>query len=151
MQGVVQGACKSIDRYQLPCYQVKLFLILLPSQIDFVWRDPRVSMEENQKFLRQMENYFSQPDEHKMEDVRAELSYQVILTWNFNSLKFDFILYSSSQRWEPPLPSWRGPKIIQSSLRLWKRKIGHISRDLQANYLPSSLSFSQIFFFGMNL
>lgn len=39
-------------------------------------RDPRVSQEANAAFLDTMEAYFGQPVEAKMEDVRADLSYQ---------------------------------------------------------------------------
>lgn len=40
-------------------------------------RDPRVTMDDQGKFLDMMEDYFDQPDEAKMPDVRPELHYQV--------------------------------------------------------------------------
>ncbi|KAL6042064.1 2OG-Fe(II) oxygenase family oxidoreductase [Balamuthia mandrillaris] len=40
-------------------------------------RDPRVSVEDNEKFLSNMEAYFAQPDEDKLKDSRPELHYQV--------------------------------------------------------------------------
>lgn len=41
-----------------------------------VVRDPRVSQADNSAFIDMMEEYFSQPHEAKMRDVRAELAYQ---------------------------------------------------------------------------
>ena len=40
-------------------------------------KDTRVSMEDQATFLDMMEDYFAQPTEAKMPDVRAELHYQV--------------------------------------------------------------------------
>jgi hypothetical protein len=40
-------------------------------------RDPRVSYEDNGRFLDMMEQYFGQSHEAKLTDVRAALSYQV--------------------------------------------------------------------------
>ena len=40
-------------------------------------KDPRVSTENQTTFLDMMEDYFAQPTEAKMPDVRAELHYQV--------------------------------------------------------------------------
>ncbi|KAJ3226717.1 hypothetical protein HK099_004327 [Clydaea vesicula] len=40
-------------------------------------KDPRVSEEDNSRFLNLIEDYFNQPEEVKLEDVRAEYSYQV--------------------------------------------------------------------------
>ena len=42
-----------------------------------VVRDPRVSSADNAAFIDMMEEYFSQPHERKMADVRASLAYQV--------------------------------------------------------------------------
>ncbi|KAI8893642.1 hypothetical protein BC833DRAFT_624675 [Globomyces pollinis-pini] len=43
----------------------------------FAIRDPRVSEQENSDFLDLIEDYFNQPTEVKMKDVKPELSYQV--------------------------------------------------------------------------
>ncbi|KAI8056148.1 hypothetical protein BDF22DRAFT_674076 [Syncephalis plumigaleata] len=40
-------------------------------------RDPRVTQEDNEHFLDMVEDYFAQPEEQKMKDVRKELSYQI--------------------------------------------------------------------------
>jgi isopenicillin N synthase-like dioxygenase len=42
-----------------------------------VVRDPRVPYQQNEEFLDLMEQYFSQPREVKMRDIRADSSYQV--------------------------------------------------------------------------
>jgi len=42
-----------------------------------VVRDPRASESDNDLFLDMIENYFEQPEERKMVDVRKELYYQV--------------------------------------------------------------------------
>ncbi|GAB4817628.1 hypothetical protein N2152v2_004674 [Parachlorella kessleri] len=42
-----------------------------------VVRDPRVDSADNERFLSLVEDYFAQPTEAKMADVRPELSYQV--------------------------------------------------------------------------
>ena len=42
-----------------------------------ILKDARVSTEEQSSFLDMMEDYFAQPEELKMPDVRAELFYQV--------------------------------------------------------------------------
>jgi hypothetical protein len=39
-------------------------------------RDPRVSYDDNSRFLDLMERYFGQSHEAKLSDVRAALSYQ---------------------------------------------------------------------------
>jgi len=46
-------------------------------------RDPRVSHEESMSFLDLMEDYFSQPSEAKMKDVRPQWSYQLGATPEF--------------------------------------------------------------------
>lgn len=43
-------------------------------------RDPRVTEEDNETFLNQMEAYFGQPHDAKMEDARPEYAYQVGVT-----------------------------------------------------------------------
>eukprot|EP00172_Hildenbrandia_rubra_P002508 Plantae.Rhodophyta-Hildenbrandia_rubra.ctg3386.p1 GENE.Plantae.Rhodophyta-Hildenbrandia_rubra.ctg3386~~Plantae.Rhodophyta-Hildenbrandia_rubra.ctg3386.p1 ORF type:complete len:400 (-),score=83.74 Plantae.Rhodophyta-Hildenbrandia_rubra.ctg3386:271-1470(-) len=40
-------------------------------------RDPRVSPNDADKFINQMEQYFAQPDEEKLKDVRADKGYQI--------------------------------------------------------------------------
>lgn len=40
-------------------------------------KDPRVSMEDNDRFIDMMEQYFEQPLEQKLKDVRKEVYYQV--------------------------------------------------------------------------
>jgi len=40
-------------------------------------RDPRVNLQDNERFLNLMEQYFAQPTETKMLDVHPELHYQV--------------------------------------------------------------------------
>lgn len=42
-----------------------------------VVRDPRVRPSDNEQFLDLMEDYFAQPGEVKMADVRPDLAYQV--------------------------------------------------------------------------
>lgn len=42
-----------------------------------VVRDPRVSQNDNGRFLDQMEDYFARPAAQKAADVRADLAYQV--------------------------------------------------------------------------
>ncbi|RKP09880.1 hypothetical protein THASP1DRAFT_28339 [Thamnocephalis sphaerospora] len=42
-----------------------------------VVRDPRVTEQDNQCFLDMVEDYFGQPEEQKLKDVRPELGYQV--------------------------------------------------------------------------
>jgi len=48
----------------------------------FTLRDPRVSEQDNDKFLDLLERYFEQPDEIKMKDARPEYHYQVGVTPN---------------------------------------------------------------------
>jgi isopenicillin N synthase-like dioxygenase len=43
-------------------------------------RDPRVTEENNQRFLDMIEDYFNQPEEQKLKDARPELGYQVGVT-----------------------------------------------------------------------
>jgi isopenicillin N synthase-like dioxygenase len=43
----------------------------------FAVRDPRVTEQENSDFLDTLEDYFGQPDEIKIKDVRPDLHYQV--------------------------------------------------------------------------
>lgn len=43
-------------------------------------RDPRVSQEDNDRFLNLMEDYFNQPDEAKAADARPDLGFQVGVT-----------------------------------------------------------------------
>lgn len=45
-----------------------------------VVRDPRVSIDDNDRFLDLMERYFSQPKSQKRQQTRPELHYQVGLT-----------------------------------------------------------------------
>jgi isopenicillin N synthase-like dioxygenase len=40
-------------------------------------RDPRVSEDDNNRFVDLMERYYDQPDEVKVKDARPELHYQV--------------------------------------------------------------------------
>ncbi|KAI8865403.1 Clavaminate synthase-like protein [Ramicandelaber brevisporus] len=50
------------------------------SLIDYgalVVRDPRVTEEDNNKFIDMVEDYFDQPTEVKMNDVRADLGFQI--------------------------------------------------------------------------
>jgi isopenicillin N synthase-like dioxygenase len=47
-----------------------------------VVRDPRVSETDNDNFLNMMEEYFEQPREERLKDIRPELHYQVGATPN---------------------------------------------------------------------
>jgi len=46
-------------------------------------KDPRVTEEDNNTFLSMMEKYYELPNEQKMKDVRAEISYQLGATPEF--------------------------------------------------------------------
>lgn len=56
-----------------------------------VIRDPRVSEEDNNTFLDQMERYFGQSHEKKMKDVHPELSYQLGATPELTELPRDHV------------------------------------------------------------
>lgn len=52
-------------------------------------KDPRVSEEDNNRFLDMMERYYDQPQEIKMKDVHPELSYQLGATPAFTEVPRD--------------------------------------------------------------
>jgi len=52
-------------------------------------RDPRVTEEDNFKFLDMMERYYDQPRDSKMKDVHPELSYQLGATPEFTEVPRD--------------------------------------------------------------
>jgi len=52
-------------------------------------KDPRVSEEDNNRFLDMMERYYDQPQETKMKDVHPELSYQLGATPAFTEVPRD--------------------------------------------------------------
>jgi len=52
-------------------------------------RDPRVSEEDNNRFLSMMEKYYDQSHEEKMKDVHPELSYQLGATPEFTEVPRD--------------------------------------------------------------
>eukprot|EP01138_Halocafeteria_seosinensis_P007687 gb/GECG01007855.1/.p1 GENE.gb/GECG01007855.1/~~gb/GECG01007855.1/.p1 ORF type:complete len:318 (+),score=36.97 gb/GECG01007855.1/:1-954(+) len=49
-------------------------------------KDPRVSSQDNDRFLDTLERYFSQPDDQKQKDVHPEYHYQVGTTPSFTEL-----------------------------------------------------------------
>jgi len=49
-------------------------------------RDPRVSFEDNERFISTMERYFNQPDELKKDDAHPEHHYQVGVTPEFTEV-----------------------------------------------------------------
>ncbi|KAL7751516.1 hypothetical protein RI367_002979 [Sorochytrium milnesiophthora] len=82
-------------------------------------RDPRVSADDNSKFLDMMERYFDQPHDAKMKDVRKEVGYQIGATPEF---KEEPMCFSSPKcveivdalpdsdkptKWSGPDPKWR--------------------------------------------
>jgi len=77
-------------------------------------KDPRVSEEDNNKFLDMMERYYDLPHETKMKDVHPELSYQLGATPEFTELPRDHkdkiqALDSKNAAHVPtgPDPKWR--------------------------------------------
>jgi len=54
-------------------------------------KDPRVSEEDNNRFLDMMEKYYDQPHEVKMADVHPELSYQLGATPEFTEVPRDHL------------------------------------------------------------
>lgn len=52
-------------------------------------RDPRATEAENDVFLDMLEQYFEQPEDSKMQDVRKELHYQVGATPSYTELPRD--------------------------------------------------------------
>jgi isopenicillin N synthase-like dioxygenase len=52
-------------------------------------KDPRVTEDDNSRFLDMMEKYYNQPNELKMKDVHPELSYQVGATPEYIELPRD--------------------------------------------------------------
>lgn len=67
---------KSVDSAEVQD-ACRLVADTLASSGALVVHDPRVSSADNSAFLDMMEDYFSQPHDKKMADVRATLAYQV--------------------------------------------------------------------------
>lgn len=75
-------------------------------------KDPRVSEEDNQKFLDMMERYYDQPTELKMKDVHPELSYQLGATPEGTEVPRDHknVIQSYSKDNSAHLPTGADPK-----------------------------------------
>jgi len=77
-------------------------------------KDPRVSEEDNNRFLDMMERYYDQPQEIKMKDVHPELSYQLGATPAFTEVPRDHMdkikalsPENSAHLPKGPDPKWR--------------------------------------------
>lgn len=58
------------------------FVVMSPAAVVSLC-SPRVGFEDNETFLNMMEQYYDQPEEVKLQDVRRDLKYQVGVTPNF--------------------------------------------------------------------
>eukprot|EP01027_Heterolobosea_sp_BB2_P025651 GEZU01039363.1.p1 GENE.GEZU01039363.1~~GEZU01039363.1.p1 ORF type:complete len:363 (-),score=148.07 GEZU01039363.1:757-1845(-) len=78
-----------------------------------ILRDPRVSTEQNNKFLDMMERYYNQPFEVKKKDARPQFHYQIGCTPEFIELPRDnsrFIDQICDPNHKPLIPTGPDPK-----------------------------------------